>query len=279
MTDTKPFTDTDRQPVVQALLEARKELDAAIWELDKPGGPNSEETPAAEARHDQARQRLAELAAVYRARLPRPAISRNPFTGKALRYPIDTLGLDGPWWDCNDPVRPEALLPEGVFALAGAVALEGKIPDTPFNVKPGPSVPWVCPRLLRIAGVRAVISQIQVGACTAWAVVYFSAHPLPGQPGLDTWGLNSHLSLNKDGSYSIASSWGLSSDYDYDLAPWIRHGKLLWIAAGDEGLQLHATVSDCPYLELPGSRDPVLLRNGRMESCLMEDADATEGDQ
>ncbi len=269
MTDTTPFTNADRRPVVQALLEARKELDAAT----------ADETPAAQARHHQARRRLRELAALYTARLPRPSISRNPFTGRVLRYPIDTLGLDGPWWDCSDPVRPEVLLPEGVLALAGAVALEGDPPITTFNVKPGPSVPWVCPRLLRVAGVRAVVSQIQIGPCTAWPVVYFSAQPLPGQPGLDTWGLNNHMSLNEDGTYSVASSWGLSSDYDYDLAPWIRHGKLLWIAPGDARLEMHATVSDCPYLELPGSREPVLLRNGRMESCLLDDTNATEGDQ
>lgn len=279
MTDTTPFTAAERLQIVQALLEARRELDAATWELDRSDGPTAGEIPAAEARCGQARLRFGELTALYTARLPRPAISRNPFTGKALHYPIDIFGLDGPWWDCNDPVRPEALLPEGVFALAGAVALDGEIPDTPFDVKPGPSVPWVCPRVLRIPGVRAVISQIRVGASAAWPVVYFSANPLPGYPGLDTWGLNSHMSLNEDGSYSIASSWGLSSDYDYDLAPWIRHGKLLWIPPGDEGLELHATVSDCPYLELPGSREPVLLRNGHTESCLLDDPDATEGDQ
>ncbi len=279
MTGSTPFTDTERRLLVQALLEARRKLDAATWELDRPDGPTAGELRSAEEAYDQARSRLGGLVAVYEARLPRVALSRSPFTGRVLPYPIDTLGLDGPWWDCNDPVRPEALLPQGVFALGGAVALEGELPDTSFSVKPGPSVPWVCPRVLTLPGMRAVVSQIQVGAYTAWPVVYFSARPLPDQPGLDTWGLSNHMSLNEDGSYSIESSWSLPSDYDYDLAPWIRRGRLLWIAPGDESLELHATVSDCPYLDLPGSRDPVLLRNGRMESCLLEDTGAMGDDQ
>lgn len=279
MTDPTTFTDADRRPVVEALLEARKELDAATWQLDTPAGPASGDLGAAAEACRRARQRLAELAAEYAARLPRPAISRNPFTGRVLRYPLDTLGLDGPWWDSDDPVRPETLLPPGVFALGGAVAIEGEPPDTPFNVKPGPSVPWVCPRVLALPGVRAVVSQIQVGPHSAWPVVYFAAQPLPGRSGLDTWGLSSHLVLAEDGSYSIESSWSLPSEYDYDLAPWIRRGRLLWIAPGDGDLALHATVSGCPYLDLPGARHPVLLRKGHMESCLLEDTEAMDGDQ
>ena len=52
------------------------------------------------------------------------------------------------------------------------------------------------------------------------------------------------------------------ADFDYDLELYIRTGRLLWIAPGDETLTLRSTVEGCPFLGLPGMRHPVGLRDG-----------------
>ena len=52
-------------------------------------------------------------------------------------------------------------------------------------------------------------------------------------------------------------------EWDFDLAPWIKAGKLLWIAPEDELLVLRSTIYDCPYLNFPGSRKPKYIQNGK----------------
>lgn len=265
------FTSVERRLLIQAIHDARRELDTATWELDRADGPASGDLAAALEYHDQVHKRLGELLDVYEERLPVPAISRDPFTGEVLSYPIDTLGLDGPWWDNGQAVRPVTLLPPTVFALTGAVAITGKPPETPFNVKPGPAVPWVCPRLLALPGMRAVVASIRVGQYLAYPIVYFTAQTPWGHPGINTWGLDTYIARHQDGSGSIEKTWNLRQEYDFELAPWIRRGNLLWIAPGDPKMQLRSLLHGCPYLELEGYRFPVRLQDGVMENCLLDE--------
>jgi len=41
-------------------------------------------------------------------------------------------------------------------------------------------------------------------------------------------------------------------DADFGLAKWIKAGKLLWIAPGDEAMVLQSLVQGCPYVGLKG---------------------------
>ncbi len=50
--------------------------------------------------------------------------------------------------------------------------------------------------------------------------------------------------------------------WDFELAPWIQAGKLLWIAPGDDALALRSDVDACPYLALPGHRGITRLQDG-----------------
>ncbi|HHQ47736.1 MAG TPA: hypothetical protein ENK19_02500 [Acidobacteria bacterium] len=262
-----------RAPVVAAVLEARQRLAVAMKDLDR----STEEDSEAEARYDEALETLERAETAYEAWLPRLLVSRCPLTGHTYRMAIDTGGIDGPWWDSEQPVRPAEPRPTTWFALAGAMLINGKPPATPFTVLPGPGAPWVCPRLLRLPGVRAVISRITVGPYPAYPIVYFSQDPHPGVRRLDTWGTHEHVAASSNGDPMIASSYPVRSDYDFDLAPWIASGRLLWIAPGDRNLELHATSDGCPFLNLPGRREPVMLRRGSMKSILIELPDhATE---
>jgi len=277
-THAAPLTETDRNALIREIAEARCEIDTAGWEIDRSEGPSDGDRDAAIERYERALDRLREVEQTYETRLPRPAISRCPFTGKLVEYPIDTFGLDGPWWDAEQPARPIVELPPSVFAITGAVAILGKPPETSFSVKPGPCVPWVCPRILSLPGTRAVVSKLKIGRTRAYPVVYFSLGPHRGHPRINTWGTDRYIHTHEDGSASIEKTWNLPGEYDYDLAPWIRKGKVLWIDPEDTECKLRSLLRECPYLDLEGYRYPVLLRGGDLKSCLLESADDVEYD-
>jgi len=273
---SNPLTETERMTLIREILEARREIDAAGWELERSDGPSGDERDAANNRYERALDRLREVELPYEARLPRPAISRCPFTGNLVEYHLDTFGLDGPWWDAEQPVRPIVELPPTVFAITGAVAILGKAPETPFSVKPGPGVPWVVPRILSLPGIRAVVSCLKIGPYLAYPVVYFSIDSHREHPRINTWGTDRYMHTHEGGSGSIERTWNLPGEFDYDLKPWIQKGKVLWISPEDPESKLRSLPRECPYLDLEGYRYPVLLRGGALKSCLLEMPDDVE---
>jgi hypothetical protein len=204
--------------------------------------------------------RAAALEARYEAALPVPAIARDPYSAEPLTYPIDTGGLDGLWWRYDSPVRPpeEDELPDGVFALTGALRLGDRIEQFPFLCKPGPEAPFVIPRILAHDTVRAVVSELPVGPHTGYAIVYFSNDP-PEIPRFNTWGTDLYVTYR--GWDSVVED---AEPLDFDLEPWVESEKLLWIAPGDSTLELRAGTNGCPYLDLPGRRNFVRIQAGRV---------------
>ena len=199
----------------------------------------------------------------YLDSLPVVGLSRSPVTGDMLEYTIDTSGLDGLWWDALQPVRPLQTGTADLVGLAGAMRLGSPLEVTPFEVRPGPEVPYVVPRLLALPGVCAVVSQVPVGVHTGYAVAYFGERPPEVPHRVNTWGTDFYEVLCPDGTLA----WSQDDDNafldrDYDLEPWIRAGKLLWIAPGDTSLLLRAGIEDCPYLALSGSRRDRTIADG-----------------
>jgi hypothetical protein len=191
-----------------------------------------------------------QLRAAYRATIPVVPIARCPHTGEVARHSLDTYGLDGLWWHADDACRPSETPPPTFFALTGALRLAGEPEYTAFPVRPGPGVPYVLPRLLELEGMRAVVSSVPVGRHTGYPVVYF-ADPAPeGVHPPTTWGL--------------AAETDVHEEHDFDLAPWIERGKLLWIAPGDDELALHDDLAGCPFLDLEGTRQSQLISEGRV---------------
>jgi hypothetical protein len=52
------------------------------------------------------------------------------------------------------------------------------------------------------------------------------------------------------------------SRYDFELAEWLRSGKLLWIDPGDESATLREGPDGCPFLDLAGQRRITVIANG-----------------
>jgi hypothetical protein len=209
--------------------------------------------------------RVTEIDHLYRDLLPEVTVARCPDSGTPVRWPIDTAGLDGRFWDYETPVRrlPRDL-PVRWLTMTGAVRLSTPVEFTPYLAVPGPGAPFVVPRILRSPGVRAVIAQVPVGTHTGWAISYFGPRP-KGIRLVNLWGTNTYPVYDENGKWL---GWGrdfnVVSEYDFALADWLRSGQLLWIAPGDESGTLREGVDGCPYLDLPGNRRIAIVEEGEI---------------
>jgi hypothetical protein len=199
----------------------------------------------------------------YLAALPIVTLSRSPLSGDLLEYAIDTVGVDGLWWNYNQPLRPLQQLPADFVGLAGALQVGDPVEKTPFEVRPGPEVPYVVPRLLALPGVRAVVSQVQIGPHTGYTIAYFAEHPEQVTHRVNTWGTDFYEIVDAQG----VLTWSRDGDTaalnrDADLKPWMEAGKLLWIQPGDTSMILRSDARPCPFLVLKGSRLDCTLFDG-----------------
>jgi len=196
----------------------------------------------------------------YLRRLPRPAVARCPYSSAVVHHSVDTGGIDGPWWDYRWPQRPAEELPPTFFAFTGALRQGSPLPSVEWLVKPGPEVPFVVPRLLGIDRMRAVIQSISVSGWDGWTITYFT-DKLPAVERFNDWGSCRYWT---DGGRGV--DWDSMTEdaepLDFELAPWIDRGALLWIAPGDAELRLQSTSAGCPYLGLQGRRTFVRVQEG-----------------
>ena len=189
--------------------------------------------------------------AAYVAILPYRTVSRSPIDGELTTIKFDDVDLDGLWWDAYEPARGD--LPDGVISFGGAMRLSDDVAVAPFLASPGPGVPFVHPGLLGRDGVVGVVSSVSVGRHIGYPIVYYATSVPSGAPLLDWWGARSY-SYRTAGRSQAGENPSHEGDWDYDLAPWIRIQKLMWIAPGDEEWQLSREVEGCPYIDLPGEK-------------------------
>jgi hypothetical protein len=236
---------------------AYREIDAALLRAD------GEEAARLVAHRDHYHKTLSILLAQYAEGVPRPAITRCPFTSTVVHHSIDIHGLDGFWWNFDGAARPrEEGLPRTWFALTGAVRLAERKRVASFLCKPGPEVPYVLPRMLEHRGITAVISAVPIEENQGYAIAYF-AKPVPWDlPRVNTWGANHFWYVTKDGNWGWDEQPLVEEDMDFDLAPWVESGKLRWISPGDSSMKPHKGLSGFPYLDLPGRREILRIENG-----------------
>lgn len=253
------WTAGDRRTLLDAYFDAVRQIQVLSTRLDVARGAQAD---ALSYQIGELSDQLVNLADRYLSDLPSIALSRCPFTGIEMHHSFDALGLDGLWWQRDDPVRPEIEPDAGQYfvGLTGAVACRPPLEQTPCLVVPGPDVPFVIPRLLRAPDTKAVIRQIGVGGHVAYAIAYFSQARIALDARPTIWGTKVR-SMNMD-------EWDEDpaddeTDYDFDLAPWLSEEKLLWIAPHDEALTLRHGLP-CPYVDLQGRRLIQRLQNGHL---------------
>lgn len=258
------FTKDERD----ALVARIKDLFKQVFEPDP--GDNVDA-------HEQGRRREALFAALaeYGDRLPRVRMSTCPHTGAPYLRAFDPFGLDGPWWhklkifDIAEPTPPETFR-----VILGALALNGRTPsETTEEVIPGPDAPFVVPRLLGLPGMVAVVSRLELATGdTAYPITYFSDRPTEPASLHQFWLRQDMWFTDEAGRRGFIIA---NDAWDFDLAPWVAQGKLKWIAPGDDSGAVvdAASGATCPYLDLPGDRQPQSLEAG--ERDLLEPPDGT----
>ena len=209
----------------------------------------------------------------YLALLPKLPISRCPFTGQVVEKTLDTFGVDGPWWDYANPVRPEDPEPATWLGLSGSLVLTAPLPTLTHVVMPGPSVPVIYPGLLAEMDVRAVLSHVRIGTWQGVIVSWYVRRDRYRYTPPNEWGAPWCDVPTQEGGFVRGPSIWQLPDADTDLAPWIRRGKLFWIAPGDDTLLLRADVAACPYLGMPGDGRLQYLSDGELNHVGMEAAD------
>jgi hypothetical protein len=117
--------------------------------------------------------------------------------------------------------------------------------------------------------VKAVLSTVKIGAHTGYMMVYYADPMLEGEKRVNDWGTDRYWEETDAFSGMLTPGQWVSltpslMDYDFDLASYIRNGKLLWIEPQDASLQLKSVVRGCPYLELEGSHKLKFIQEGQM---------------
>ncbi|MCB1211178.1 MAG: zinc ribbon domain-containing protein [Verrucomicrobiales bacterium] len=248
---------TNRRQLLEAIFAARNGIADLSWK--SATGGQSDDADVARLSSE-----LSSLIDGYRSTLVSIPVSRCPFTGEPWNRKTDISGLDGLWWDFEAPVRVAERVPASFVALTGSLQVGRTVEDFPFLCKPGPEVPYVLPYLLRIPGIRAVLSRVAIGRHTGTAITYFSQNPASGFPLPSEWGSSRNVFLAASGGLVTTQDHVPEEAFDYDLKPYLEDGRLLWIAPEDAELTLRSGIADCPYVDLPGRRSLLFISRGKV---------------
>jgi hypothetical protein len=113
-----------------------------------------------------------------------------------------------------------------------------------------------------------------IGSYKAYVVAYYAESEV--YEGINNWGINHYVTINEDGNVEVDNMTYDAEDYDYDIANWIKRGKLKWIAPFDMTLTLHDEIENCPFIGLEGRKYPVVIINGEIENAIIEVPDMEE---
>jgi hypothetical protein len=243
--------------------EDRDRLVAELMELDARIYPGSSGEKLPERDRDLLKERYYGVLGEYSDRLPRMVLSRCPHCGAPLKRAFDPYGLDGPWWHASGICKIEEPSHCGHFqVMLGAVAFHGRVPvEVKEEVRPGPDVPFVVPKLLELPKMVAVVSWISLASGdTALPIAYFSTEDIPPVMLHQPWCRKDYWFKTDSGD----SGWSVANDlFDFDLKPYILGGQLKWVDLEEKDLHIHP-VSDeeCPFLDLPGDRENQIVVEG-----------------
>lgn len=240
------------------LLQTMNEVHGDLYPADDSQAPDDKQ-------YFRLKEKFYQVKEEYADRLPRLILSRCPFTGEDLKRAIDPFGLDGPWWQVsNDVTYDEPQSPETFQVLLGAVDFLGRTPtEVKAQVKPGPGVPFVVPRLLDLPHMKAVIGSLKLATGdTAYPIAYFSDADIDPSQLHQSWCRNEYWFPTEGGG----EGWSISNSiYDFDLAPYMQDGRLFWTDLNDpQGEVLGAGNKKCPFINLKGEKERQMVAGGQI---------------
>jgi len=249
MPTLKPFTPEEYRRNVHRTLE----LSARHRQLVQAGD---------DEQRQPIRLELQQLDKEYEERLPILPLSRCPYCRKLLLRRFDPYDLNGSWWGLlwHHPNEPPAC--KHFFVLLGALNLNGHDPvenQSKDGIIPGPEVPYVIPRLLKMDGMVTVVHSIPVSErYVAFPIAYFARHRPPQAENTRPWGR---------AMYALDDvMWNTRSEYyEFDLKPWIEKKKLLWLDDANPKLPLDQWPSKYPYSGVEGRRYFYRITMGKIQ--------------
>jgi hypothetical protein len=78
------------------------------------------------------------------------------------------------------------------------------------------------------------------------------------------WGMSYWQYRDPDGTPQWISVTENEREYDFNLEPWVRSGKLLWIAPGDRTMTIRTGLKDCPFTGLVGQEKNQRIQYGKL---------------
>jgi len=241
------------------LLAAYEDVRARYVQAMTAQPPDHEEA-------DGLKKEFRALGQAYFDGIPRPVLGRCPVCQAPFRHSFDPWGVDGFWWQEKEGTKTAEPEPCPHFGLLqGAVDLRGEPVSGAARNESflGPGVPFVIPRVLEQPPVVAVVMALpmEMGA-TAYPITYFTGEPLPPGSFTQPWTRTSYSWPDGKGGFG----WRVDTDpWDFDLGPWVRSGKLLWIEPEDPEFQLRSHGDGpCPYVGLPGVRERQYVKGDQL---------------
>ncbi|MHC5109669.1 MAG: hypothetical protein ACYTHJ_07300 [Planctomycetota bacterium] len=242
----EPFDKTERDALLNAYEKAMVKYRAAGDQRDVSAAR------AAFAEAEAAEKR-------YYDRIHRVPMSTCPFCDRALYRTFDPFGLDGLWWGKSaEPTEPPPC--PHFCLLRGAVNFSGKTPTSGnHEVRPGPEIPYVIPRILELESMVMVVSEISM-ACgyRAFPLAYFAEHRPPARELTADWA----RSIQHYTTTSGEAGWAYANDpWDFDLDPWMGRDKVRWCDPESGCLRLvQADAASYPYRGLSGARENIVIQ-------------------
>jgi hypothetical protein len=221
-----------------------------------------------------------ELRAGYLRTLPRIDLGRCPFDESMTLKGMDVYGLNGPWWDvqwADVPAHGDSHFVTYLGAIdLGGTKLDGVASGRTAEIRPGPGVPYVVPRLLGMKGVRCVLKSTRLfdGAAVAYFMSYYSETRFPSEASHQEWLRQTYWYRNSENQLR----WNAANDsWDFDLERWLSQpDKLYWIAPDDPPWKLRSGPYGCPFVGLRGVRQPQIIHNGRVRTGSTPDGSQLE---
>jgi hypothetical protein len=255
------FDGDRRRELLDFYFDLTGSLERLNQEFDR-GGMDDVTEEVLRREIEEKRAAAGRLREEYLQGVPAMALSKCPFSGEVLVRSMDVLGIDGLWWDYDNPARRrEELLPT-FFAMAGALKPGSSLEAFPFTCSVGPEVPYVLPRLLKHEQIKAVLSSTAVGGHRLYLITYYAEPMIYSIRRVNDLGAYCYTYKNTQGI--LLHDYFEDPAKDFVLEEWIRAGKLLWIEPDDDSLTLRGFLTGCPYVNLQGSSKVQAIQGGKI---------------
>jgi hypothetical protein len=213
----------------ESILKEHRELIDKIRLLEKEISDRIKRSDSSWRELEKERSRLQSnqepLIEKYWDQLPAVEMGACPFCKEPVKRLFDQVDMQGFWWmDRTQRPRPEPPTCKHFCLLMGAVDTHGEKVETLFESHPGPSKPFIVPRLLELPTMEVVIGKIPMDCgYTAYPIMYFSKEKLPVKALTQSWGQKLYRFKTSDGQ----SGWDIMEDaFDFDISSWIKKGRV-----------------------------------------------------